>query len=222
MFGRIAPTLLSGCMVMLIASWACAAPADADYTARWVTSHADNHGQPFAIVDKRDARLYVYSADGTLTGDSPVLIGQQPGDDAVRDIALRSPSSLRPSERTTPAGRYASQPGHNLSGDDIVWIDYEASLAIHRLRPAPLNQHRADRIVSLRPEDKRISFGCVVVPVAFYDRLVAPTLGRRHGTVYVMPETRPLQTLLAASPDVASAAAPLPGTESTVASTAMP
>jgi hypothetical protein len=203
MFGRIAPivfVVLSCCVALLTPVAADAAPADAEVTARWVIERADNRGEPFAIVDKRDARLYVYSAYGALVGDSPVLLGQQPGDDAIPDIALRSPMSLRPSERTTPAGRYASQPGHNLSGDDIVWIDYAASLAIHRLRPAPPNQHRPDRIVSLRPEDKRISFGCIVVPVAFYDRLVAPTLGRLHGVVYVLPETRPLQTLLASAP----------------------
>jgi hypothetical protein len=37
------------------------------------------------------------------------------------------------------------------------------------------------------------------VPVAFSDRLAAPTLGRRHGVVNVL-ETRPLQTLLATNP----------------------
>jgi hypothetical protein len=197
MFGRFAPIVFLLWCLGLVCPVAAIASADADYAARWITDHSDNHGQPFAIVDKRDARLYVFSPEGELVGVTSVLIGLTPGDDAIGDIALRTPASLRPFERTTPAGRYASQPGHNISGEDIVWIDYDASLAIHRLRPAPAAEHRPERIVSSRTDDKRISYGCVVVPVAFYDRLVAPTLGRQRGIVYVLPETRPVEGMLA-------------------------
>jgi hypothetical protein len=169
---------------------------DASYVARWVIDTADNHNQPFAIVDKRGARLYLFSAGGELSSATPVLLGLAPGDEAISDIAKRSPSSLTPSERTTPSGRFASQPGHNDKGEDIVWIDYDASLAIHRLRPAPASEHRAERISSSRIDDKRISYGCVVVPVPFYDQFIAATLGRKHGVVYVLPETRSVQEML--------------------------
>jgi hypothetical protein len=173
-----------------------AVPADAAYLARWITDNADNHDQPFAIVDKRGARLYLFSATGELSGVSPVLLGLTPGDEAIADIAQRAPMSLTPSERTTPSGRFASQPGHNDKGEDIVWIDYDASLAIHRLRPAPSSEHRAERISSSRTDDKRISYGCVVVPVSFYDKFVATSLGQRHGVVYVLPETRSVREML--------------------------
>ena len=171
---------------------------DAQYAAVWVLSGADNQSLPFAVVDKRNARLYVFDAGGRLLGASAVLIGATPGDFAVGDMTGRTPASLAPAERTTPAGRFASESGRNDKGEDIVWIDYAASLAIHRLRPAPVQERRAARLASPNPDDNRISAGCVVVPVAFYDRVVAPTLGSGHGVVYVLPESRPVRSMFAA------------------------
>ena len=172
---------------------------DARYAANWVLTGADHQGRPFAIVDKRDARLYVFSANGRLIGATAALLGLTPGDIADPDIARRAPASLTVAERTTPAGRFASQPGHNDKGEDIVWVDYDASLAIHRLRPAPAHERRAERLASPASDYNRISFGCVVVPVVFYETVVAPTLGRQRGVVYVLPETRPVQAIFSAT-----------------------
>jgi len=174
------------------------ASGDARYAANWVLESGDHQGQPFAIVDKRDARIYVFEAQGRVVGVAPVLIGLAAGDLSAPDIARRAPSSLLPAERTTPAGRFNTEPGHNDKGEDIVWVDYEASLAIHRLRPAPATERRSERLVSQNAADHRISFGCVVVPVDFYERVVAATLGKRRGVVYVLPETRPVQEMFGA------------------------
>jgi len=163
---------------------------DVRYAASWVLDGEDNQGKPFIIVDKRNARVYVFDAAGRLAGASAALLGLAPGDGSIPDIARRAPSSLRPAERTTPAGRFESQPGHNDKGEDIVWVDYDASLAIHRLRPAPLAERRPERLASASVDDKRISFGCIIVPVAFYEDIVSATLGRQHGVVYVLPEVR--------------------------------
>lgn len=171
---------------------------DARYAAAWVLDRGDHQGRPFAIVDKRAARIHVFAADGRLLGASAVLLGSTPGDAAVPDIARRLPSSLGVDERTTPAGRFASEPGQNDRGEDIVWVDYDAALAIHRLRPAPLAQRRAQRLASATASEHRISLGCVVVPVAFYEEVVAPSLGRRHGVVYVLPETRAVREMFTA------------------------
>ena len=171
------------------------ASVDARYAADWVVRHADNQQRPFAIVDKRDARLYVFTAQGQLNGASSVLLGLAPGDESAPDIAHREPASLAPAERTTPAGRYRTEPGHNHKGEDIVWFDYDASLAIHRLRPAPPGERRRERLESASADVKRISFGCVVVPVAFYEQVVEPSLGRQRGVVYVLPETRPVHEM---------------------------
>jgi hypothetical protein len=164
--------------------------------ARWVVGNEENGGLPFVIVDKLHATLYVFASTGRLVGDSPVLLGLSVGDESIPDIAQRTPASLAPAERTTPAGRFASEPGHNAHGEDIVWFDYGASLAIHRLRASPANQRRDERMDSSHSGDKRISYGCSVVPVAFYDAVVRPSIGRQRGVVYVLPETRPVVELL--------------------------
>jgi len=169
---------------------------DAAVVARWVLDNQDNRSLPFVIVDKRRARLYAFAATGRVVGESPVLLGLSVGDTSIAGIASRTPASLMPAERTTPAGRFASEPGHNAHGEDIVWFDYDAALAIHRLRPSPASQRRDERMTSARSDDKRISYGCIVVPVAFYEAVVRPLLGRERGVVYVLPENRPVTELL--------------------------
>lgn len=173
------------------------ASAEVREVAHWVLAAADHRRRPFAIVDKNDARIYVFDAGGTLLGASATLLGAARGDTSPRDIADRAPESLLPSERTTPAGRFGSEPGHNDKGEAIVWIDYNAALALHRLRPAPAHQRRAQRLASASPEDNRISLGCIVVPGGFYDAVIAPYLGRRRGVVYVLPESGSALALLA-------------------------
>lgn len=180
--------------------------ADARTALRQILDRADHQGLPFAIVDKRAARLYVFGVHGELIGDSTVLLGLTRGDQAAADIAMRRPASLMPAERTTPAGRYSAEPGHNDKGEDIVWIDYQASLAIHRLRSSPAAERRAERLASANPDDKRISFGCVVVPVAFYDDVVRPTLGRSRAVVYVLPESGTWRDSWASRPVLSSSA----------------
>jgi hypothetical protein len=170
--------------------------ADAQHAVRWVMQHADHNGRPFAIVDKKQARIHVFEPSGALVGAAGVLIGLTPGDrDAVASLGARSIASLKPAERTTPAGRFDSEPGHNDQGEAIVWFDYDAALAIHRLRPAPPHERRPQRLASTDPAERRITYGCVVVPVAFFETVIAPTLGRRRGVVYVLPEEGSLQAL---------------------------
>jgi hypothetical protein len=175
------------------------ASEDARFAAAQVLDASDNSGLPFAIVDKREARIYVFDPTGRLVGASAVLLGAAFGDRAVADAELRIPGRPTLDERTTPAGRFASQPGKNDKGEAIVWIDYAASVAIHRLRAAPAAERRAERLASLARDDKRISLGCVVVPVEFYESVVAPNLGRGRGVVYVLPESRPARSLLDAA-----------------------
>lgn len=172
--------------------------SDARQAVRWVVESQDNQGLPFVIVDKKGGRIFVFDVHGQLRGASAALTGLAPGDHGVPGMEQRSVASLRDYERTTPAGRFVSEPGHNLQGEAIVWIDYAAKLAIHRLRPAPAAERRAERLVSQTPDDNRISMGCVVVPVSFYENVVGPVLGRSRGIVYVLPETQPLERMLGA------------------------
>lgn len=168
---------------------------DTRHVASWVLATADHAGQPFAVVDKRGAHISVYEPDGRLIGTSAALLGIDPGDLSAPDLAHRTPASLTAGERTTPAGRFESRPGHNDKGEAIVWIDYDASLAIHRLRPAPPHERRAQRLDSPTVDDNRISLGCIVVSADFYLSVIQPSLGQRRGVVYVLPETGPVQAM---------------------------
>lgn len=171
------------------------ASPDALYTARWVLDASDNRGLPFAIVDKKDARMYVFDAGGQLRGATAALLGLAPGDHSVPGIGQRNVADILPFERTTPAGRFLSQPGRNLTGEAVVWVNYGEGLAIHRVRPDNSQEQRLQRLASSTPGDNRISLGCVVVPVAFYENVVTPLLGNSYSVVYVLPETRPAHAL---------------------------
>jgi hypothetical protein len=171
--------------------------------ARAVIRSTDHHGLPFAIVDKHAAMLLVYRADGSLAGRTPVLIGRTPGDRSMPGVSERAQRHvLRSADRTTPAGRFESEPGHNLNGEAIVWVDYTSALAIHRLRPGPARAVRAPALASTNALDRRQSDGCIVVPEAFYVSVIQVVLGRGHGVVYVIPEDGTWQALL---PDLAGA-----------------
>jgi len=162
-------------------------------------------GRPFAIVDKRLATLSVYDADGRLVGRTAALLGLTPGDQEPSSARGKAPDALTRQERVTPAGRFEAQPGRNLHGERIVWFDYEANLAIHRLRPAPASQRRPERLASANLQERRITLGCVVVDPAFFDQVVLPTLGGGKSLVYILPEREPV---LAGTPGTARAAAP--------------
>ncbi|HZF80969.1 MAG TPA: L,D-transpeptidase [Rubrivivax sp.] len=154
-----------------------------------VVGSADNRGRPWAVVDKLNARLFVFAADGRLLGATPALLGQARGDFSAPGMGGKAATYIPPEERTTHAGRFASRPGRNLDGEAVVWVDYTAALAIHRLRPAPAHERRAQRLASATSADNRITLGCVVISGSFYDAVVAPVLGEQFGVVYVLPES---------------------------------
>ena len=90
---------------------------------------------PFAIVDKTDAKVFVFDADGRLRGAAPALLGLARGDDAVPGIGDRALSSIRPEERTTPAGlRYVASL-IDIHGKDKLWVDYDGAVSMHPVLP---------------------------------------------------------------------------------------
>jgi hypothetical protein len=177
-------------------TWKMRVTPDAGSVLEWVRDSGDASGKPFAVVDKRAARIYVFDAAGRLAGESPVLLGSAPGDHTVPGVGERAQTGhVPPEERTTPAGRFEASPGRNDKGEHVVWVDYESAFAIHRLRPGFSFKARADRLGTEGTEDKRVSWGCVVVPVAFYQEVVERVLGKSHSVVYVLPEARPLRNV---------------------------
>jgi hypothetical protein len=174
-----------------------AASADARDVAAWISRSGDATGKPFAIVDKRSARMFVFDARHRLVGATAALLGQTVGDHTVEGVGDRAQvGQVGLHERTTPAGRFEAVPGRNLDGEDVLWLDYDAAFAIHRVRPGAAYADRLARLKSSTPADNRVSLGCVVVPVDFYLSVVQPVLGRTRSVVYVLPETRRIDGLL--------------------------
>lgn len=166
------------------------ASRDARHVADWVVDSGDNRGMPFVIVDKKNAKVFVFYADGRLRGAAPALLGLARGDDAVPGIGDRKLSSIRPEERTTPAGRFVAALGRNLLGVEILWVDYDAAISMHQVITTNPKERRLERLATPTPLDKRISYGCINVPAKFYKNVVRPAFTGMNGIVYVLPETR--------------------------------
>jgi hypothetical protein len=171
------------------------ASADVLEVAGWAFSSGDHQGLPFVVIDKNDSRVFVFDAQGKLLGSSPVLIGSARGDDVIPDIGTRPISKIRPEERTTPAGRYNAVMGKGPKGEDILWVDYEQALALHRVVTNVPKERRLERLQSKRAADRRITYGCINVPFAFFDTTVHPSFAHSRGVVYILPETRPLRAI---------------------------
>lgn len=159
-------------------------------TANWVVDSGDNLGMPFLIIDKKQARVLVFSANGQLGGSASVLLGLAIGDDSVPGIGQQKLSSIRPQERTTPAGRFVASLARNLKGEEILWVDYQNAIAMHPVVTSNPKERRTERLASSSLQDKRISYGCINVPADFYRSFISPAFSATSGIVYVLPETR--------------------------------
>jgi hypothetical protein len=168
---------------------------DAQHVADWVVDSGDNRGMPFVIVDKRDAKVFVFDADRRLRGAAPALLGVARGDDSIPGIGDRKLSDMRPEERTTPAGRFVASLGYNFHGKDILWVDYDGAVSLHRVITTNPTERRLQRLATPTPLDNRISYGCINVPVEFYNNVVSPAFTGTYGIVYVLPETRSIREI---------------------------
>ena len=175
-----------------------AASADLRRLAQWVLQSADNGQRPFAIVDKKEAQVLVFSPSGRLLGSSAVLLGYAAGDDSVVGISSRPITAVRPEERTTPAGRLEAEAGRNTVGEQVLWVDYDAAVSMHRVRLSNPAEQRLARLASPSAGARRISYGCINLPVAFFERVLWPNLGAQRGVVYVLPEIKPLAAVFPA------------------------
>ena len=173
------------------------ASPEARHVADWVAHSGDNHADddrrlPFVILDKADARIYVFDAQGKLQAAAPALLGLGKGDTSFEGIGARKLSSIRAADRTTPAGRFVGFLGHAFvanpkRAEDVLWVDYRGGVSIHRVVKSI---NRLLRMASPTPLDNRISFGCINVPVKFFEDAVLPTFKGTKGIIYVLPETK--------------------------------
>lgn len=160
--------------------------------ADWAVGSRDAGGMPFVVVDKVSARIFVFEASGVLRGASTALFGLARGDDSVPGIGSRKLSTIRPEERTTPAGRFVAELGRDFH-QDILWIDYDAALSLHRVVTGNPGDRRQARLLSTSLAEKRISYGCINVPAAFYDGVVLGAFTGTNGIVYILPEQHALE-----------------------------
>ena len=179
------------------------ASQDARHVADWVVDSGDNRSLPFVIVDKTDAKVFVFHADGRLRGAAPALLGLAVGDDSVPGIGDRKLATIRPEERTTPAGRFVAALNPDLHGEEVLWVDYKVAISLHPVITSNVQERRLQRLDSPAPLDHRISYGCINVPAEFFKSVVHPAFTGtngftgKYGIVYVLPETRSAQKVFA-------------------------
>ena len=186
-------TALAAGLAALASANAAAPAGDARELLEWVARTHDNAGMNYVVVDKRLATVSVLDGRGKLLGTSPVLLGAAAGDDSAPGIGTRPMAQVLPHERTTPAGRFLAEPGHNAKGEDIVWVDYDTAVSFHRVRVANPSDRRLQRLATPTASDNRISYGCINVPVNFYNNVLRPAMTESGAVVYVLPETRSWQ-----------------------------
>ena len=168
-----------------------AATPAAHLVADWAAA-SDAGGRPFIVIDKPAAAMYVFDADGRVRGSAPVLLGAAIGDDTVPGVGDKPLDKVLPEEKTTPAGRFVGEPGRNARGEDVVWVDYDAAVSMHRVITFNADERRLERLATATVADNRISYGCINVPAEFYDAYVRPAYAQRNAVVYVLPEVKPL------------------------------
>ncbi|HEV7912837.1 MAG TPA: L,D-transpeptidase [Albitalea sp.] len=167
---------------------------DAAQVANAIVASGDNDGAPFIILDKVAARVYVFEPAGRLRAAAPALLGLARGDDTVPGIGDRKIADIKPEERTTPAGRFVAEFGRSSSrGEDVVWVDYDAAVSMHRVVTSNPKERRLQRLATRSVRDNRISYGCINLPKAFYEAWVGPTVAQSTTIVYVLPEAHSLR-----------------------------
>lgn len=172
----------------------------------WIAASHDNKGLPFIIIDKVNAKVFVFDGLGSVRGAAPALLGLGRGDNSVPGIGRRKLATILPAERTTPAGRFQASLGNDFD-QDILWVDYDSALSLHRVIVGNRADRRHARLASATPLDNRVSYGCINVPAQFYDAVVAPAFKGTVGIVYILPEIQAMEAVFAMGDNRAAAVA---------------
>jgi len=166
---------------------------EAAQVADWIAASGDNNGAPFVIIDKRAALVVVYDAAGRMLGAEPALLGLAVGDESVPGIGDRPLSSIRPEERTTPAGRFVAGYGRAKGPDPVLWVDFATAISLHAVVTSNRQERRLERLQSPDPDEKRITYGCINVSTEFYRTVVREVFKDTRGVFYILPDTKPLE-----------------------------
>ncbi|MDB5883424.1 MAG: hypothetical protein JWP43_3302 [Ramlibacter sp.] len=172
---------------------------DARHMANWVATSRDNKSMSFVIVDKKDAKVYVFDPQAQLKAAAPALLGSAIGDDTAPGVGDKPLDKVLPEEKTTPAGRFIAEKGQDTRGEDVVWVDYDAGVSMHRVLKVP---ERLASLESPSKDDNRMSFGCINLPPEFFEGALRPAVLQGGAVIYILPETRPLGATFASYYDV--------------------
>ena len=77
-----------------------AASQDTRQLADWVVDSGDNKNMPFVIIDKKEAKVFVFHAHGGLRGAAPILLGIAIGDETYPGLGNKPLSEMKPEEKT--------------------------------------------------------------------------------------------------------------------------
>lgn len=155
--------------------------------AGWVIAANDNHGYPFAVIDKAAAQVLVFGGDGKLRGAAPGLFGSAVGDHAAPGIAGLALREIPGRDRTTPAGRFVGGYGPSIDAGRVLWVDYDSAVSLHPTAAGLRAERRDERLASPTPDDNRVTHGCINVAPAFYEQVVRSTF-EKGGVFYVLPD----------------------------------
>ncbi|RDZ27592.1 hypothetical protein DX914_13845 [Lysobacter silvisoli] len=159
--------------------------------AGWVVASKDNHGYPFAIMDKAAAQILVFGGDGRLRGAAPGLFGSATGDHTAPGIAGLALREIPGRDRTTPAGRFVGGFGPSIDAGRVLWVDYDSAVSIHPTATGVPAEKRPERLASPEPDDNRVTHGCINVSPEFYEGIISSTF-ERGGIFYILPDTASL------------------------------
>ena len=172
--------------------------AEAAKIANWVIATHDNGENPFIVIDKSAARVFVFNASGRMVGSAPALLGITRGDDSAPGIGDRELRKIPVQDRTTPAGRFVAKYGPAAGNSKVLWVDYASALSLHAVVPGTKQERRLQRLNSPAADDNRITYGCINVPTKFYAKVIRPLFTKTTGVVYILPETKPLKDVFTA------------------------
>lgn len=166
---------------------------DARNLADWIVDSADHQNLPFIVIDKKEAKVFVYHPDGKLHAATSALMGVTIGDDTAIGVGKKKIADVLVAERTTPAGRFEADLGRDLQKTELLWIDYDSGVSMHVVVTGVASERRLQRLSSEEPAEHRITYGCINVSSKFYRDVVHKTFESSNGIVYILPEVHSIQ-----------------------------
>ncbi|MCW8820315.1 MAG: hypothetical protein OQK61_08420 [Ignavibacteriaceae bacterium] len=170
------------------------ASEDVQRTVKWIGKNYNNQFLPFGVIDKQNAVIHLFSKTGEAVASGPVLLGISKTDRIDPETFKKRLSSIGPSERVTPAGRFQVVLGPDHRGKQVLWVDTKFAIALHPVVNVP-GQNRKTRLNSETSSDNRITWGCINVQPTLYKNVIS-SLFKRQGFVYILPEEVPVEDFI--------------------------